>query len=239
MSARAAGAPKAAARKPATRKPATRLNINPGRFAFLANFASTEDTRFYLNGVYIEPHPAGGVVMVATDGHVMGVAHDPDGSCDAPAIISTQRKPAAIFLPPAPIRDRCRLELTRSAELGGDRYLATRTGPTPKASGAVGIVEVIDGVFPPWRGVVPWALMADPTPMLAGTFNGQLLSRFAAPYAHCDAALELRQRAAGDAALVIRDELPWFVGVIMPMHRSGGLGAGILALAPKGEEAAA
>ena len=236
MSARAAGAPKAAARKPATR-----LNINPGRFAFLANFASTEDTRFYLNGVYIEPHPAGGVVMVATDGHVMGVAHDPDGSCDAPAIISTQRKPAAIFLPPAPIRDRCRLEIARltASQLGGDRYLATRTGPTPKAGAAVGIVEVIDGVFPPWRGVVPWALMADPTPGLAGAFNGQLLSRFAAPYARCDAALELRQRAAGDAALVIRDEMPWFVGVIMPMHRSGGLGAGILALAPKREEAAA
>ena len=234
MSAPAVGAP-----NPAARKRIARINLNPGRFAFLANFASTEDTRYYLNGVYIEPHPAGGVVMVATDGHVMGVAHDPDGSCDAPAIISTQRKPAAIFLPPAPIRDRCRLELTRSAELGGDRYLATRTGPTPKAGAAVGIVEVIDGVFPPWRGVVPWALMADPTPMLAGTFNGQLLSRFAAPYAHCDAALELRQRAPGDAALVIRDELPWFVGVIMPMHRGGGLGDGILALAPKREEAAA
>lgn len=35
--------------------------------------------RDYLNALHIEPHPQGGVLAVATDGHILGAVHDPAG----------------------------------------------------------------------------------------------------------------------------------------------------------------
>lgn len=40
---------------------------------------STEETRYYLNGVRIEPCPEGGVLLIATDGHRLLVFRDADG----------------------------------------------------------------------------------------------------------------------------------------------------------------
>lgn len=54
----------------------------------LANYVvGKEFTRYYLEGVRIEPHPDGGVFVVATDGHRLVVAHDPDGHADESAIV--------------------------------------------------------------------------------------------------------------------------------------------------------
>jgi hypothetical protein len=53
--------------------------INPVYFAAMHCFAATSDPRHYLNGISIEPHPETGVIIMATDGHHMGVIHDPDG----------------------------------------------------------------------------------------------------------------------------------------------------------------
>lgn len=35
--------------------------------------------RDYLNALHIESHPQGGVLVVATDGHILGAVHDPTG----------------------------------------------------------------------------------------------------------------------------------------------------------------
>lgn len=40
---------------------------------------STEETRYYLNGVHIEPCPEGGALLVATDGHRLLVFRDEHG----------------------------------------------------------------------------------------------------------------------------------------------------------------
>ena len=44
-------------------------------------FISTEATRYYLNGFYVERDPVKGVRIVATDGHRLVVFHDADGLC--------------------------------------------------------------------------------------------------------------------------------------------------------------
>lgn len=44
---------------------------------------STEETRFYLNGVYVSPCAAGGVTAVATNGHLLVAIHDPSGEANA------------------------------------------------------------------------------------------------------------------------------------------------------------
>jgi hypothetical protein len=42
---------------------------------------STEKTRYYLNGIYIDPHKDGGAVMTATDGHKLVSIYDPNAIC--------------------------------------------------------------------------------------------------------------------------------------------------------------
>lgn len=42
------------------------------------------DIRHYINCIHCEPNPAGGVIAVATDGHRMAAALDPNGQCAAP-----------------------------------------------------------------------------------------------------------------------------------------------------------
>lgn len=64
------------------------FSIRSDYYRACAVFASTEEIRPYLKGVHIEPHPVEGVILVATDGHRMLVAHDPDGHCAGPAIVS-------------------------------------------------------------------------------------------------------------------------------------------------------
>ena len=55
------------------------IRVNADLFKLVHAAISKEETRYYLNGVFIEPHPVGGAVLVATDGHRMLVAHDEKG----------------------------------------------------------------------------------------------------------------------------------------------------------------
>lgn len=52
------------------------MTCNADLFRIAYSCVSTEETRYYLNGVHLEPHPCGGAFMVATDGHRLIVVHD-------------------------------------------------------------------------------------------------------------------------------------------------------------------
>jgi hypothetical protein len=54
--------------------------------------ASDEETRFYLCGVFIEPHWSGtGVTLTATNGHVLVHIHDENGTADESAIVKLDK----------------------------------------------------------------------------------------------------------------------------------------------------
>ena len=133
-------------------------NFSAHRFWLAHQFASTEETRYYLNGVYIEPGAEGGVVMVATDGHVMAIVNDPTGSIDAPAIVGLAAFKSALSAckpigrhEPDSVRcalDGDALEVTERRKAGEewrDEFLA-KAAPV-----------LIDGSFPDWRRVLPAA----------------------------------------------------------------------------------
>lgn len=125
--------------------------------------ASTEATRYYLNGVYIEPCAAGGVLLVATDGHRMLVLRDPAGYCEGSAIVA---------LTPATLK-ACKAKMPRGY---AERYmiahgekiaiasvskpdnaadlLALADNPSQEVE-AYQVGALIDGSFPDWRRVVP------------------------------------------------------------------------------------
>ena len=44
-------------------------------------FMAQGDIRYYLNAIHIEPHPDGGAILVATNGHMMMVIRDIEAVC--------------------------------------------------------------------------------------------------------------------------------------------------------------
>ena len=135
------------------------IRVNAELFRLAYGAVSKEETRYYLNGVYVEPHPERGALIVATDGHRMVCIHDPDAACDESAIVQ---------LPPY-ARTMCP---SKKSGLGIDKRVLdvdvkakTATIYNEKMDGK-GVVSktvalvtahgvVIDGTFPDWRKVTP------------------------------------------------------------------------------------
>lgn len=51
--------------------------------AALLPFVGKEETRYYLSAINIKPVKSGGIVLAATDGHVLACIHDKRGSAAA------------------------------------------------------------------------------------------------------------------------------------------------------------
>lgn len=60
---------------------------DPALFCAAALCTGKEQTRPYLHGVYIQPATGGGLLLTATDGHILFHGHDPNGSAPRAAII--------------------------------------------------------------------------------------------------------------------------------------------------------
>lgn len=102
-------------------------------------FTSTEQTRPYLHGVYIEPAKGGGVLLTATDGAKLFHAFDEDGQCDRAAIVVPEKTKL-----PAPW------------QRGGAIWIDTEAGTMRHdGAGAVMGAKLYDDAFPDYRRVVP------------------------------------------------------------------------------------
>lgn len=64
--------------------------IRADRMYLASLFKSTEEVRFYLCGVYLHPHD-GGINVVATDGHTMGIFREEIGFSSSPQIIELSK----------------------------------------------------------------------------------------------------------------------------------------------------
>lgn len=135
------------------------IKVDANLFRLVYTAVSTEETRYYLNGVHIEPHSDGGAILVSTDGQRMIVAHDPDGECSESVIVRL----------PQFVRAQCKTPRF----FGGSRILEinpTDTGSATLKEITPGRKEedepkietlltaygvIIDGTFPDWRRVIP------------------------------------------------------------------------------------
>lgn len=125
-----------------------RFNLNLYRLA--SGFISNEETRYYLGGVYVEPHKSGiGVTLTATDGHRLVCIYDADGKADESAIVNLGK----IAKPKATV--------TRIAHIDSGSNEATifekLTYSNDETLERVGVVTKvrIEGTFPDYRRVVP------------------------------------------------------------------------------------
>jgi len=115
--------------------------------AFVATCISNEDTRYYLNGVYIHPDTQGRLAFVATDGHKLGF--HPTGTpwayeCQKDGVI-LPTKTVKILLAHIGAKG----EGTVAMGVYKSRIVFTLPG------GHVVHSEVIDGTFPDYTRVIP------------------------------------------------------------------------------------
>lgn len=140
--------------------------VNADLFRIVAPFISTEEARFYLRGVFIQPHQANGVYLVATDGHRLMVAHDEEGATDAPVIVRLDKATLAACNTPRNDVDR-----TLEVDAGNTaRVLSGERKPLVSQYDAV-----VDGTFPDWRRIASPSF----TEIGASTFNPDYLADFA------------------------------------------------------------
>jgi hypothetical protein len=115
------------------------IKVSAVMFAAATICVSREETRYYLGGVYIHPHPEKGALLVATDGHRLVVIHDEAGACATPAIVKADKE--ALH------------SLTRVKE--DDALLVDSAGIVAIPGFYVGAKPaVIDGTFPDYARVI-------------------------------------------------------------------------------------
>lgn len=150
------------------------INVNADLFRATALFVSTEATRYYLQGVYIAPHAAGGAVLVATDGHRLLAAHDVDGTCTAPAIVKLDKVGLS-----ACKRGKNDIPARRVTLADGEsRAWILSDGKQVAFSDDA----IVDGAFPGWRRVLPRAgsNTPDADTLTVGAYNAEYLATFGA-----------------------------------------------------------
>ena len=145
------------------------IKTDANLFRIISRAISTEETRYYLRGVFVQPRAEGGVTLVATNGHVMLAAHDPHGEADESAIIGLGDN-----------LKHCKAPKGRG-EKAGQTFIELATGEADadiwnklgdsKDPVAKAYRVRIDGTFPDWRHVTPGDVSeTGQVPALAGVY---------------------------------------------------------------------
>lgn len=187
----------------------TELVFSASMFAAVAVAVSTEETRFYLRGVYLEPTGTGHVRMTATDGHILLTAQTlcENGAKFEPFILSIGAQSDAIL-------KACRLAKAVELVLSMDSKMWSVRSATG-AELALGRWQSVDGTFPDYRRIFPQdsSPRAEAVPLLpkpAARF------RDAARLVVGDAYFTLWPRGYSDASLVTFSNREDIVGLWMP-----------------------
>ncbi len=162
-------------------------------------FTSTEQTRPYLHGVYVEPAQGGGVLLTATDGAKLFHALDEGGQCDRAAIVVPEKT-----------------KLPAVWQRKGAIWIDTEAG-TMRHDGAGVIMGARedDGIFPGYRRVVPREYSGE-----VAQFDLAQFAAFAAVAKILgDRAVRVSHNGSGPALMTFADE-PRCYGVLAP-YRAG------------------
>lgn len=213
--------------------------VTPRIFAAIDNFAAKNDVRYYLNGICIQRNPAGGIVVVATDGHVFGAIDDPDGWIADGHNELIVARPTKRMVSAIKGKHKSLVPVDRLLIMKNCQVLACGEDVPPFDSASVfsDASEIIDAKFPDWRRVIPKRLVAgesepEAAPPAAPYFGHTKLGQFVA------AAEMLCEGKAGSSAYMHTEtfgpsagsivriststiEPGRFIGVIMPMRVDG------------------
>lgn len=201
-------------------------NVSADLFRIVAAYRSTEETRAYLNGVYVQPHPCGGAYLVATDGHRMLVVYDRGAVCTEAAIIAC---PSDLLRAAKSKPARARRGASASAEATGPRFLQMVDGRASVLCLDALVYQgadsgLIEGTFPDWQRIVP---TIDAVPAAerssAPPFNPAYLEGFGETARALADALDTRATVrivpcGASAAIVLFEGCDAAFGVLMPLR---------------------
>jgi hypothetical protein len=191
----------------------TGIDIDARMFYAALVCVSTDETRYYLNGVHVEPHPEKGAVLVATDARRMIVLHDAAGYAGRTAIVSADKElvkalAAATKQPGSP---RLLIDKDGIVSLDAVSYRAARN-------------TLIEGTFIDWANVILPVLAAFRRKEVAwATFNPCYLADFGKVADRLglnrrNTAIRVAAPDPGAAALILFAGLTNVFGVLMPMR---------------------
>lgn len=187
--------------------------VNAHLFAIVASFASTEQTRPHIGGVLIEPHRTEGVILVATDGHRMLVAHDVDGFVDEPLNIQLSKQ--LLKACSGTKADRNKNGVNKLVIEG---QLASVVDPYGNTQGSQRDA-VTDYQFPDWRRVSGVNTVGECA--YTGFYNTKYITTFSAVpklLSGRDTAMTIRAVDVLTPAVVRWDGIANVFGILMPMR---------------------
>jgi hypothetical protein len=176
-------------------------------------FASTDETRFVINGVHIEVKPNKPPIMVATDGRRLSVietvaVQGEENPCEVPFELTL----GVHFLKPL-----CAFAKAQALEIAFDYH------PTERIIARLGkcVVDceegaVIDGTYPDWRKVLP---VGEKKRVPHISVNAEYVGDYAkaAKFLGVDAPIiSVNLTGTSDAMEVRIEARPSFYGVLMP-----------------------
>lgn len=178
-------------------------------------FVNTKEPRQQLNGVYIESAPVGGVFLVATDGHRLGVFHDPDGYASEPVIVRlslaalrmTKSKRSEVA--PRRIKVLADGALEFVAYPTVDEYEDVAMFPASDECGPV------DRKFPEWRKIWPDDIPTEPA---TNNYNANYLGTFALEAKGTESAIRVFSFSDNSSAIVLNAKHHDFMGLLMPVR---------------------
>lgn len=185
-------------------------------FIKLKPFISKEETRYYLQGVLVEPHPEG-ALAIATDGHRLGVQFAKDAICNeakvwrVPAEMKVNKKSPSWVV--GTINDGiARLHLVatsipKDAQSDTAELASLRTDKSTVSFGNAIVADLT--AYPNWRHILPEKHETD----AERAFRGEYVKSFGN-------AVVLRGRDNSAPHIVETDD-PDFFGVLMPMRMNG------------------
>lgn len=207
------------------------LKFSGQGLAFLFHYMATQDIRYYLNGVYVAPLSAeagGGVIGAATNGHVLGMWHDKEGTATRAAILRISKPLArACASKDGPGEQKPTLVLADNrlaCMRGGEElYIQPNEYRDPERKPRGGWANEpweVPGNFPNIARVVPDHTKAEIG--MTGSVNATLLALVTASLpksrSRYGTGVTIRQINKDSGNLVLFDGLPEAMAVIMPMR---------------------
>jgi len=186
---------------------------------------STEETRYYLNGVYIESDETRRIRMVSTDGHTLLKCELPDDAFMGEQVATQADSHYAGFILQTDVtekafkaKSRGELWIYGDSQSGILQFVDMMPGETELPRLGVCEFTRVDGTFPDWRRVMPapvseyGAVSVNPDYIARLTKGAKILSHVKTP------AIRIQSGGNGEPMSVEWQGVEQMQGVIMPMR---------------------
>lgn len=193
-------------------KTMTKIKTSTEYIQIVSRFISREETRYYLCGIHFQPHPKGGLVIVATDGHRLGAIYDKDGIFEGDPVTIPFGKDFLKSLEHRRATHYVWSENISRAKAHSEK-IKEKFFAIDEPTLSMEYAKAIDGTFPDWQRVIPKKVVK------TDYFNFNPI--YLADFKSTDSKFSAVRIYGGEKMephLVRIAGIPEFLGILMPMN---------------------